>query len=314
MKSKLCFILSMIIFGTIGMFVRQINMASSEIALLRGAIGSVFLLAVVFATKQKISYESIKKNMGVLLLSGLALGANWMFFFQAYKNTTIANATLSYYFAPVFVVILSPFVLKEKISIKKVICIGILVLGMFLIIQSNQNTGAEYHLRGVFYGIVAAAFYATLTLANKFIRDMSDLETTILQLSLAAVLLIPYVLVTEGIHVPEISGVAVVCILLLGILHTGVGFYLFFLGINGLKGQSIAALSYIDPITSLLVSFFILGEQMTMVQVLGAVLLLGSTFCRIKLANSRMFLWKNPINSKESNRPWRVVVFLVGLM
>lgn len=278
MKSKLCFILSMIIFGTIGMFVRQINMASSEIALLRGAIGSVFLLAVVFATKQKISYESIKKNMGVLLLSGLALGANWMFFFQAYKNTTIANATLSYYFAPVFVVILSPFVLKEKISIKKVICIGISVLGMFLIIQSNQNTGAEYHLRGVFYGIVAAAFYATLTLANKFIRDMSDLETTILQLSLAAVLLIPYVLVTEGIHVPEISGVAVVCILLLGILHTGVGFYLFFLGINGLKGQSIAALSYIDPITSLLVSFFILGEQMTMVQVLGAVLLLGSTF------------------------------------
>ncbi|NLK37269.1 MAG: EamA family transporter [Epulopiscium sp.] len=279
MKAKLCFILSMIIFGTIGIFVRQINMASSEIALLRGAIGSMFLLAVVFATKQKISYESIKKNIGVLLLSGLALGANWMFFFQAYKNTTIANATLSYYFAPVFVVILSPFVLKEKISMKKVLCIAISVLGMFLIIQSNQNIGAVYHhLRGIFYGIVAAAFYATLTLANKFIRDMSDLETTILQLLLAAGLLIPYVLATEGLHVPEISGVAVICILLLGVLHTGVGFYLFFLGINGLKGQSIAALSYIDPITSLLVSFFILGEHMTKVQILGAVLLLGSTF------------------------------------
>lgn len=269
----------MMIFGTLGVFVRYIDLASSEIAVLRGFIGSLFLLAVIYFKKQKISWNMIKKNTPVLLLSSLALGSNWIFLFQAFKYTTIANAALSYYFAPVFVIVMSPIVLKEKITLKKSICTVVAVVGMFFIVQSRGDSSAEYnHLLGIFSGLIGAALYATLMLTNKFIKDMNNLETTLVQLSLATTILIPYVYITEGVNLFLIRGFSVVYIIIFGIIHTGLGFYLFFSGMKGLKGQSIAGLSYIDPVTSLFTSFIVLGENMAGLQILGAVLLLGSTF------------------------------------
>lgn len=195
------------IFGTIGIFVRYIDLASSEISLLRGFIGSLFLLAIIIFTKQNISWGKIKKNIPVLLLSSFALGTNWIFLFEAYKYTTIAQATLSYYFAPVFVIVMSPIALKEKFSLKKAACIAISLLGMSFIVQSSGNVGAEYnHLLGIFYGIAAAAFYATLMLTNKFIKNMNGLETTLMQLSLATIMLTPYVFMTEGANLFRITG------------------------------------------------------------------------------------------------------------
>ncbi|MDF2615194.1 MAG: putative permease [Clostridia bacterium] len=279
MKSKIYFILSMMIFGTIGVFVRYINLPSSIIALIRGFIGSLFLLGVLILTKQNISWQNIRKNLPALLFSSFALGANWIFLFEAYKHTTIANAALSYYFAPVFVIVMSPIVLKEKISLKNVVYIGTSLLGLFLIVQNSGNSDTEYnHLLGIFYGVIAAAFYAALMLSNKFVHNMTNLETTLLQLSFAAIILVPYVFIKEDINLFQMSAFSLVYIIILGVVHTGVGFYLFFSGMKGLKGQSIAALSYVDPITSLLASVIIFNENMTLIQILGTILLLGSTF------------------------------------
>ena len=279
MKSKFSFLLSMIIFGTIGVFVRYIDLSSSEIALLRGLIGSLFLMTVMFMMKKKISWAYVKGNALILLLSSIALGGNWIFFFQAYKHTTISNAVLSYYFAPVFVLILSPLVLKEKLSAKKIICIGVAMLGMLFIVgSSGVSTSGLDHLIGIGYGLLAAAFYATLMLLNKFIKNMDGLEITLIQLGTATMLLIPYVFLTEGFGILEVSSSSIPFILILGIVHTGIGFLLFFSGMQKLKGQSIAALSYADPITSLVISAVILQEQTTFVQMLGGALPLSSTF------------------------------------
>lgn len=279
MKSKFSFLLSMIIFGTIGVFVRYIDLSSSEIALLRGLIGSLFLITVMFIMKKKISWAYVKGNALILLLSSIALGGNWIFFFQSYKHTTISNAVLSYYFAPVFVLILSPLVLKEKLSAKKIICIGVAMLGMLFIVgSSGVSTSGLDHLIGIGYGLMAAAFYATLMLSNKFIKNMDGLETTLIQLGTATLFLIPYVFFTEGFGILAVSSSSIPFILILGIVHTGIGFLLFFSGMQKLKGQSIAALSYADPITSLVISAVILQEQTAFVQMLGGALLLGSTF------------------------------------
>jgi len=279
MKSKIQFLLSMIIFGTIGVFVRYIDLSSSEIALLRGLIGSLFLMTVMFMMKKKISWSVVKVNALVLLLSSIALGGNWIFFFQAYKHTTVANAALSYYFAPVIVLLLSPLVLKEKLSTKKVICIGVAMFGMVLIIgNGGLSTSGLDDLIGIGYGLMAAVFYASLMLLNKFIKNMDGLVTTVIQLGTATVLLVPYVLFTEGFGILEVSSSSIPSILILGIVHTGIGFLLFFSGMQKIKGQSIATLSYADPITSLVISALILQEHMTVVQMLGGALLLGSTF------------------------------------
>jgi len=278
MREKIYFILSMMIFGAVGVFAKYIDLNSSEIALFMSLIGSLFLFIVCLCTKHQLSWHNIKKNAPVLLLASIALSGNWIFLFQSYKETTIANAALTYYLAPVLVVVMSPIVLKEKLSLKKAICAGTALLGLILIVQSNNNDGAGHHLLGIVYGLIAAAFYAILTLANKFIRNMNGLENTLSQLVISSALLLPYVLMTNGFNLFGISDTSFILILILGVLHTGVGFYLFFSGMRGLSGQSIAVLSYIDPVTSLLISAFVLGERMALLQMAGAVLLLGSTW------------------------------------
>ncbi|MCY8716204.1 EamA family transporter [Bacillus spizizenii] len=278
MKSKIQFILSMIIFGTMGLVVRYIDLSSSETALLSSSIGCLFLMFVFFMMKKTIPWKLVKANAYILFLSGIALGGNWIFLYQAYDHTTLTNATLGYYFAPVFVMILSPMVLKEQLPIKKMVCIGVAIIGMLLIVGNGISASGTEDLLGIFFGLVAAAFYAALMLLNKFIHHMGRLEITIIQLGITALLLLPYVFLTEGFGILGVSNSSVPFIIILGIVNTGIGFWLFFSGMQKLKGQSIAILSYVDPFVAILISAMILQEQMTIVQMLGGTLLLGSTF------------------------------------
>ncbi|MFE7084369.1 DMT family transporter [Priestia megaterium] len=278
MKYKIQFVLSMIIFGTMGLIVRCIDLSSSEIALLSSSIGCVFLMIVFLMRKRTISWKLVKVNACILFFSGIALGGNWMFLYQAYDHTTLTNATLGYYFAPVFVMFLSPFILKEQLPVKKIICIGIAIIGMLMIVGNGVSASGTEDLLGIFFGLLAAACYAALMLLNKFIRLMGRLEITIIQLGITALLLLPYVFLTEGFGVFEVSKSSVPFIIILGIVNTGIGFWLFFSGMEKLKGQSIAMLSYVDPFVGILISAVILREHMTIVQIIGGALLLGSTF------------------------------------
>ncbi|OOC59058.1 DMT family transporter [Paenibacillus ihbetae] len=279
MKEKMYFVLSMVIFGAVGVFAKYIDLSSSEIALFMSLIGGLLLFGISIITKNKVSWLNIKENAFTLLLASIALSGNWVFLFQSYKETTIANAALSYYFAPVLVIVVSPIVLKEKLSLKKCLCACVALFGLVLILQSGRSGEDGNHLLGIVYGLIAATFYAILTLTNKFIRNMNGLEITVTQLLLSSVLLIAYLfIVKEKSGLFQISSDSLILILILGILHAGVGFYLFFSGMKGLEGQSIAILSYVDPLTSLLISVLVIGESMTVFQIFGAILLLGSTF------------------------------------
>ncbi|MGG1400359.1 DMT family transporter [Bacillus salipaludis] len=295
MKSKIQFIVSMIIFGSIGLVVRNIGLSSSERALLSSFIGCLFLLLIFFMIKKKISWKVVKSNALFLILSGIALGGNWIFLYQSYDHTTIANATLGYYFAPVFVMILSPLVLGEQLSIKKIVCIGVAIIGMLMIVGEGLRASSSEDLLGLSFGLIAAAFYAALLLLNKFIMDMGKLELTIIQLGTTTLLLMPYVFLTSGFGIFEVSSSSIPFILILGIINTGIGFWLFFSGMEGLKGQSIAMLSYVDPFVAILISANVLQEQMTIVQMLGGVLLLSSTFVsEIRSVNRSNQLMKTP--------------------
>lgn len=276
MSGKLAFVLSMIIFGAIGVFAKYIPLTSSEIAFWMSLIGACFLVVIFIYKKESFTKIAIIKNKWPLVLSSVALCGNWIFLFQAYKETTIANAALSYYFAPVLVICLSPIFLKEKLVGRKIIYVCVALIGLFLIVQS-QSTGDRDHFMGIVYGLIAACFYTVLTFTNKHIRGLKEPENTIIQLSLAAFFLSLYIIGTTGFQVMTINFESVLTLIALGIVHAGVGFFLFFLGMSQLKGQSIAILSYIDPLTSLVISTMIIGEKMTFLQMMGAVLLLGST-------------------------------------
>ena len=280
MRAKIQIVAAMLIYGSIGAFVRKIDLSPSEIAFLRAVIGTIFLIGISCFFRQKPSYKPIKRNILFLIFSGAALGINWILLFQAYEYTSIANATLSYYFAPIFIVILAPPVLKEKMTPARAMCVLVAMLGLFLIVKAgNSNPGSSFnHFPGIFYGLSAAAFYATVVLLNKFIKDLSGFETTLVQLMCAVLVLLPYVALKDNLNLSGMNVNTVVLILIVGVVHTGFAYYLYFTAIKGLKGHTIAVLSYIDPVSAVIIAALFLGEAMNFTQIIGGILILGSTF------------------------------------
>lgn len=277
MNAKLRNIIAMLIFGTIGVFVKNIQLSSSEIALTRGFIGGVVLILATFILKKKLSFEAIKRNLLLLIFSGLAVGLNWIFLFQGYKYTSISNATLSYYFAPVFVTILAPFILKERLTLTKFLCVLMALVGMACIVGVDGIDGGK-DLIGIAYGLLAAGFYASVILMNKFLKNIDSIEITVVQLLSAAITLLPYVLIVEGNNIFSVSTSSIPYILILGVVHTGIAYLFYFSSLQGLKGQTIAVLSYIDPVFAVIISALILHESLGIAQIIGGILILGSSF------------------------------------
>jgi RarD protein len=279
MRDRFFFITSMLIFGSIGLIVRGIPLTSAQIALIRGVIGSLFLIIAGLIMKRKPPLKAIKKNFAYLLLSGAALGFNWILLFEAYRNTTITNATLSYYLAPVIVLFISPFVLKERLTIKKTLCMLTSVIGMFLVIWT-RGEGSIYseEILGIGFGLGAAVLYAMVIIFNKLIKGMSGLETTIIQLTMASLILTPYVLLQGSIPIQALDTKVVILLVLVGLLNTGVAYLLYFSSIQKLESQTVAILSYIDPVSAVAMSAIFIGEKISAIQLLGGVLILGGAF------------------------------------
>ncbi len=271
--------LAMLIFGSIGVFRRYIPLSSAWMACVRGLIGTVFLVCVVAVSKKRVDKKAIKKNLWLLLVSGAAIGVNWILLFEAYRYTTVAVATLCYYMAPVIVILLAPFLLKEKMTVKKSVCAVVAIFGMLLV--SGIFDGGATTIgsgKGILFGLGAAMFYASVVLMNQFIKDISAYDKTIMQLGAAAIVVLPYSLLTSGVQEFTILTVPQILLLLaVGIIHTGIAYWLYFGSMDKLSGQTVAVYSYIDPAFAVVLSVVVLREETGVLGIIGAVLILGST-------------------------------------
>lgn len=276
-SARFMLIISMAIFGTLAVFVRNIDLNSGELALYRAILAAVLILVYLLATGQKIDFKGIKKELPLLLASGIAMGINWILLFQAYKYTTVSVATLSYYFAPVIVTVVCPFLFHEKLNKKQIICFVMSTVGLVMIIGINGFGQGSSDLTGVLFGLGAAAFYAAVVLLNKFIKNVTGIHRTFLQFIAAIIILIPYVACTGGIHLGNLNGKGWISLLIVGLVHTGITYCMYFSALKELPGQEAAILSYIDPLVAVLVSVLLLGESMTFMQALGGIFILGFT-------------------------------------
>lgn len=273
---RLMMIFSMVIFGTLGVFVRNIPVSSGELALYRAILAALLIAVYLGITKQKIPFANIKKEVPLLLASGVAMGVNWIFLFQAYKYTTVSLATLSYYFAPVIVTVACPFLFKEKLTGKQIICFLMSTAGLIMITGIGK-IGSNTDFIGILWGLGAAFFYAVVILLNKFIKGVEGIHRTFLQFFSAIVILIPYVAVTGGVTLGQLHTVGWINLLIVGLLHTGITYCLYFSALKELPGQKAAILSYIDPLVAVVISVTVLGESMTVWQAVGGLLILGFT-------------------------------------
>lgn len=273
---RLMMISAMAIFGTLGLFVRKIPVSSGELALYRACLAAVLLGAFLLLTCQPIPVSKIRRELPLLLLSGVAVGINWILLFEAYKYTTVSLATLSYYFAPVIVTAVCPVLFHEKLTGRQLLCFLMSTLGLVLI-TGVGDVGGGRDLIGVLFGLGAAVFYAGVVLLNKFIRQVDGIHRTFLQFLAAIVTLTPYVLATSGVHLDTLDGVGWANLLVVGLLHTGVTYCMYFSSLRELPGQKAAILSYIDPLVAVALSVTVLGETMTASQLVGGGLILGFT-------------------------------------
>lgn len=285
-KATIKVLIAMLLWGSLGVFVKNISLDSVEIAFFRGIIGSVFLGIVLFVRMQnnkkleennKLEDENKKpgkKGIIILIISGMAIGLNWVFLFNSYNYITVANATIVYYLAPVIVIFVSPIFLKEKLTLKKVLSVICSMIGLVLIVRTGQSSSNINLTQGIINAFLAACLYASVIILNKFIKNVDDYTKTFIQLFMASMVLLPWVIYRNNILFD--SPKSIILIAILGIAHTGIAYCLYFSAMKELKAQSIAILGYLDPVSSVVFSIFLLKEPFSIYQLIGGVIILLS--------------------------------------
>lgn len=277
MKSaKFQLISAMSIFGTIGIFVHYIPLSSAAVAFTRAVLGFAFLLLITFATDKRPSLKDIRKNLVLLIASGAAIAFNWILLFESYKHTTVSTATVCYYLAPLLLLLFSP-ILGERLTAKKLLCVGVALVGLVFVsgvVDKGLPSFAE--IQGILLGVGAAILYATVMFLNKKLSPISAYDKTIVQLGSSAVVILPYLLLTEPIVFPALNGVQWILLLVVGIVHTGISYTMYFDSLKKLNTTTVAVFSYLDPVIAVILSAVLLKEHMTVANIIGTVLILGS--------------------------------------
>ena len=276
-RSMVMLIASMAIWGSLGLFRRAIPLPSSVLAFVRGVAGSLFLILFVKARGGRVNAGMTRKQIAWFGTAGAIMAFNWILLFDAYNYTSVAVATLCYYMMPVFVTLASALLFGEKLTARKLLCVAVCVTGMLLVTgvaEGDAPTGSE--IRGIVMGLAAAVLYSTVVLMNKKMPGMDAYEKTIVQLIGAAVIMVPYILVTEDVTALSLDGRGALMLFIVAAVHTGIAYALYFGCMDDLKAQTVAIFSYVDPIVAVLLSAFVLGEPLSALGVLGVVLVLGA--------------------------------------
>ena len=276
-KSLRMMIASLLIVGTIGAVRRRLPFSSGLLAFVRGALGAASLTLYCMLRRRRLFHSLPKKTLGLLLLSGAVLGVNWIMLFEAYRYTTVAIATLCYYCEPILLMLLSPLLFGEKLTGRRLLCAAVAVTGMILVTGVGAaDTLGSGHWRGVAFGLAGAVFYALVVIINKKLPPVDAYEKTVFQLFFAALTMLPYLLLTEDLSSLSVTGTTLALLLVIGVVYTGLVYILYFGSMGGLRAQTIAILSYLDPVVALLTSALLLGERMTPLGLLGALMILGA--------------------------------------
>ena len=276
-SSRLMLVSSMAIFGTLAPFVRNIGVSSAELSLFRAVLAASLIGIFLLVTGRKLPVKNLRKELLLLMCSGGCMAVNWILLFEAYKYTTVAIATLSYYFAPVLVTVASALLFREKLTKKNIFCFVMSTLGILLVTGITDLGSGSNNSLGILFGLGAAVLYACCILLNKFIKVVGGIERTFLQFLAAIAVMVPYVAFTGGVSLGNMNGLGWVCLLVVGLVHTGITYCMYFTAVEHIPGQEVAILSYMDPLVAVVIGVAVLGEPLSAQQLIGGAMILGFT-------------------------------------
>lgn len=271
-KSFLKYLFATLLFGSNGIVSSHILLSSYEIVLFRTLLGSVFLVMLFLLTGGRFHAKEYRRDFIFVLLSGLAMGASWMFLYEGYQQIGVGMATLLYYTGPVFVMILTPIIFKEKLTAPKVIGFAIVFVGIILI--NGISGGQRISAWGLICAMLSALTYMVLVIFNKQSKHIVGMENAAIQLCGSFVVVAAFVGIKEHFAFTVLPA-DWPWILLLGIVNTGIGCYLYFSSLSGLSVQTIAICGYMEPLSAVLLAAILLSEIMTPMQIVGAICIIG---------------------------------------
>ena len=280
-KSYFKYLLSLLLFGSNGLIASRIALSSSEIVLLRTMFGTLLLLGIFVFSRKKFTFLKHKRQFACLAISGIATGLSWIFLYEAYNQIGVSTASLLYYCGPVIVMVLSPLLFKEHLTLVKVTGALSVLLGIFLV-NGHALQGGKTGF-GLFLGVMSAIMYAIMIIFNKKAIQITGMENSLLQLAISFLTVAVFVGLKQGYHI-SIALSDWTPILVLGLLNTGIGCYLYFSSIGNLPVQTVSTCGYLEPLSAVLFSVLFLNEAMNLQQALGAVLVIGgAVFSEIPL-------------------------------
>ncbi len=275
-KGLLAYISAMLIYGTLSLVVRNIDLSVGEMAFWRVIIALVLLLLYKRVTHGKLPFKKLGRDFLPLALSGIAISADWVLFFEAFKYTSVSVATLCYYFCPVLLMVLSPVIFKEKLTLRKCLFFTLATFGLVLIVGGRPQGGSR-ELLGITLGLISALVYAFIIILNKSVKTVDGIDRTLIQFCFALLALAVYVPLTSGFHVGELKLKGLSCLVILGAVHTALAYGLYFSAVPKMKAQQVALLGYIDPLVAVIVSATFLQEKITTFQLIGGGMIIGFT-------------------------------------
>ena len=275
-KAKISYVFALFLYGTMAVLLKYINLPIEFVALIRGIVGSLFLLILTLLTRGKLDISSIKKNFKYLLLSGMSLGINWVCLFRAFRVSTVSISILVDYMAPIFMIIISPLLFKEHLNKKKLICVFIAFIGLIMVSGVVGSDIRMINVEGLLLAAGAGLGFMGVIIFNKLMGDVSVYDKAVVQISIAALTVVPFAIkaVLETSIVWDFKSVFLSFIM--GLVSTGMAYYFYFYGISGLSVQTVAVVGYVEPVITVLSSVIFLKESMSMAAMAGAVLIIGA--------------------------------------
>jgi RarD protein len=266
------YIVALLLFGLNGIVASRIPLSSYEIVFTRTLTGSLFLILVFVFSKQKLQAWKNTHHLLFLVISGMAMGTSWMFLYEAYAQIGVSLATLAYYCGPIIVMVLSPLLFREKIADATLFGFCAVIVGMLCVNGQALLRGSASW--GLTFGILSAVMYAFMVLYNKKAVSITGIENPMWQLITSFITVAVFVGLRQGFSINVTQG-NLVPIMILGVVNTGIGCYLYFSSIGELPVQTVAICGYLEPLSALLFSAALLRETMSLFQIVGAVLILG---------------------------------------
>ncbi len=266
------YLLALLLFGSNGIVASQILLNSYEIVFLRTLIGSILLIILFKLSGGKFTFSKYRKDLLFMTLSGIAMGTSWMFLYEAYQQIGVGISSLIYYCGPVIVMILSPLIFKERLTYPKIIGFLIVVVGLLLV--NGNVSGENTNIWGITCGGMSALMYFFMVTLNKKSKQITGMENSTIQLTVSFLTVAIFVLLKQDLMI-DLSGVNWFAVIFLGVVNTGIGCYLYFSPLSKLPVQSVAVLGYLEPLSAVVFSAVLLSETMSLIQIIGAVLIIG---------------------------------------